>query len=664
MRLSTISVALGALAVASAVKADQIAPVVSGIAEQATRGEALYGEKCAACHGGALEGGAGMALAGPDFVNRWSGVEAGKLVQTIRKLMPMDAPGTLTDEQAADVSAYVLQRNNVAWGKGTLGAESAERKIAFASSEIDFTPQVAQAGAALPPLPQSAASARPASHPAAPDDAEIAKPADGDWLTFNRNYAGDRFSPLSQITPANAGKLRPVCAFQFGLTGRYQPSPVVYKGRIYVTALNKTVALDGKTCRKIWEHSYQTSEPTTIVVNRGVALYRGAIYRGTPSGHLIALDAENGTLLWDARVSSARKGYFLSAAPVAFDGKVFIGEAGADFGAPGHVHAFDAATGKHLWTFNLVAQPGEKGSETWPKGVVAGGGGTWSSYAIDPEKKLIYAPSANPAPDWDASGRPGHNLYSNSMVALDTATGKLNWYAQQVSNDSHDWDTAAAPSLFQLDGKRYAAQGSKDGYLYVYDRDRRKQVHKLEVSRHLNAEIPVSRTPLHACPGTFGGIEWNGAAYSERDKAMFVNSVEWCGTYYSEPQEYVEGGLYLAGGFSFDPVSEAYGWVRSFDAATGKERWAWKAPAPMLSGVTPTAGGVLFTGTIDGDFLAFDSATGKELYSFNTGGAIAAGLSTYAVDDKQYVVVPSGNTSRTMWYTTGAASVFVFALDD
>lgn len=635
---------------------------------QAEQGAALYAQHCAACHGAQLEGGVGVVLKGLAFASRWNGQSFADLHATVSRTMPMDNPGSLKPDEYYAIEAYIGSKNGLSTGGPKLDANTAGAKMMFAAASPnaagDFPLVVSSAGMApLPPLPEDARSARPTSAPPMPGDAEVVNPPAADWLTYNRDLRGQRFSPLAQITAANAGRLHAVCAYQFGTTGRYETSPVVYNGVLYATALGKTVALDATTCKVLWQHEYVTDEQTIIVVNRGIALYKGVVYRTTPTGHLIALDAKTGDLLWDARLSSARKGNLLAAAPVAYQDRIFVAEAGADWGAPGHLYAYDARTGKRLWTFNFIPKEGEFGFDTWKGGRTSGGGSSWSSYAIDPEKDIVYAPVGNPAPQMDAEprGTGEANLFTNSVVAVDAASGKLNWYAQQLPNDTHDWDTAAAPILYSEGGRDYMAVGSKDGYVYIYDRKTHKLITKAEVTTHLNDQPPGPEF-VKTCPGVLGGVEWNGPAYSPQQHALFVGSVDWCGEFKRVPQQHVEAAVYTGGAFKFAPVETASGWVRSIDAATGKQLWAYHSPTPMVAGVTPTAGGVLFTGDMNGDFLVLNSKSGQVLYRFNTGGAIGGGPTTYSVNGTQYVAVPSGNTSRTMWKRNGAATLFIFAL--
>jgi glucose dehydrogenase len=242
-------------------------------------------------------------------------------------------------------------------------------------------------------------------------------------------------------------------------------------------------------------------------------------------------------------------------------------------------------------------------------------------------------------------------------------TGKLAWYVQQVPHDIHDWDTVAAPTLFEQDGKKYLAVGNKEGYLYLYDRTTHQLLSRSEVTEHSNTNDEITAAGVHVCPGWLGGVEWNGAAYSPTEKMLFINSVHLCGIYKKAIEPFTEGAPYYGGEFAADPLDAAYGWTRGFDAASGNPVWAARSPTPMISTVTATAGGLLLTGELNGDFKALDSKTSQELYRFNTGGAIAGGVSVYAIEGKEYIAVASGNTSRSsIWGTRGAATVFVFSL--
>lgn len=634
---------------------------VTFTAAQVERGRALYAERCATCHGNELHGGGGTPLSGATFVSRWRDRSLRDLHFIATKQMPLDAPGSLRDDEGFDVLAFVLSKNDyvpgaVPFGPSTLYAALFRGNVGAAS----------QKGEPERPLPKLPALARIFAHPTTvtPTDAELLQAGNANWLMYNKDYRSQRYSGLNQINVGSAHKLMAKCVFQLGQVGWFQASPVIYAGILYITAANSTYAIDARTCRKVWQQDYLATEPPIVVVNRGVALYKGAVYRTTPTGHLVSLDARTGKLLWDVWVSNTAQGYWLSSAPLVYDGKVLLGEAGADFGANGHVYAFDAATGETLWTFNLVPSGNEPGAQTWEQGATTGGGSTWSSYSVDPAERLFYAPIGNPAPDYRGDQRLGANLYSDSVIALNPDTGKLSWYVQQLPHDVHDWDTAAPAAIYDLGSRHFLAAGTKGGWLYIYDRTTHELLARPEVSSHSNSDVPPSVQGVHTCPGNVGGVQWNGPAFSPKSRSLYVNSVEWCGVYIRVDAEFVRGGLYLGGDMTPDPRESARGWVRSFDAATGRQKWAHRAATPMLAGLTPTAGDVLLTGDLNGDFMVMSAGTGEIVYRFNTGGAIAGGVSTYLVDGKQYVAVASGNSSRTVWGTTGGATVFVFGLPD
>jgi len=261
--------------------------------------------------------------------------------------------------------------------------------------------------------------------------------------------------------------------------------------------------------------------------------------------------------------------------------------------------------------------------------------------------------------------RPGTNLFSDSVVALDAKNGKLKWWFQLVSGDYHDWDTTSAAS-FDAHGRKLIAVAGKDGILHVLDRNDGKSQFKIPVTTLENTEMPITEKGTHYCPGTLGGVEWNGPAYSPETNLLYVNAIDWCVTSRLAPQapKYSQGMEYagLANGFgTFDDVSTAHGWTNAVDATTGKMAWRYKSSSPMVAGVTPTAGGVVLTGDMDGNFLIIGAKDGTVLYRWNTGGPVAGGVVTYEEGGKQYVAVASGNNSRTAWMSVGSATVFIFS---
>jgi PQQ-dependent dehydrogenase (methanol/ethanol family) len=605
-------------------------------------GRVAYATHCASCHGATLSGGSAPSLNSTSFKSRWltSADSVAELDRTVRR-MPKGAPDSLPDPTYAAIKAYLLSANGYGQGAGPAPAARARTLPA------------------LPAPPDSVAAATTA----APTAAELLAPADGDWLMYNRTYEGQRFSPLAHITAKNADQLQVACILQVGESGSFMASPIIYKGVGYITSAHSVVAFDAATCDKKWTYTYVPTDREPLPTNRGAALYDGKIFRGTSDGHLLAIDAATGKLLWDVHVADSTPGNFIGVAPIVYQGKVIVGLAGSDWGIRGHIYAFDADSGRRIWTFNSIPTGNEPGAESWKKGSQFGGGGTWTSFAVDPKDGLVLAPIGNPAPDLMKEARPGDNLYTNSVVALDAATGRLAWHVQQVPADFHDWDTAAPPVAYEQDGRRYMAVGSKDGFIYLYDRDSRALLARTPVTTNKNADAPlVAGQSVFACPGPAGGVEWNGPAYSPDAKATFVGTVDWCSAYKLEPDAQKPGDIFFDGDFTVAPMSDQSGWLKSLDGASGKELWSYHAPAPMVGGVTPTAGGVVLTGCSNGEFLVFDAKTGAILYRFHTGGSVSGGVSTYMVGERQYVAVTSGNRSIAPFGLAGQPTLIVFSL--
>ena len=629
--------------------------VSSFTSEDAKKGKAIFARRCATCHGVGLDNGSAVALKGSTFAAHWLAEDKtlGDLARAIR-FMPKQAPQSLSDEAYHELAAYVLSANG--FELDLAGWTGSKLKLLLAGTDRTRADQPdSEAVLGLPASPPTVAMARTS----APTDAELAKADPSDWLMFNRTYAGDRYSPLSQIDASNVANLQPVCIMSPGVLGSFQSSPLVYKGMGFVSSTYGVFAFDAATCERKWDHSYSPAGPEGIQTSRGIAAYDGKLFRGTPDGHLIALDMTSGDLLWDAHVADGGTGYSVGAAPIVFDGRVIVGLAGGDYGAPGHVYAFDADTGERIWTFDTID------AESWKMGAEHGGGGTWTTVAIDTEQRLVFVPVGNPAPDYYAAARPGDNLYTNSVVAIDADTGRIAWHVQQIAGDYHDWDTSAAPALYEKNGRRLMAVGTKEGYVYIYDRDTHEQVARTSVLTRLNDDLPFSEKPLRVCPGTTSGVEWNGPAYDPVTGSLFVNTVDWCATYTAiEPQGYKRGSWYVEADVAYDPPERMTGWTYALDGETGKVRWSRKAPKPMIGAVTPTAGDIVLTGGADGMFLALDAKDGRELYRFNTGAAIGGGIATYMVDKRQYVAVATGGFGLVDFGVRGAPAVIVFALPE
>lgn len=485
-----------------------------------------------------------------------------------------------------------------------------------------------------------------------------------DVPTYNGSYGGDRYSTLSQITRENAGALHAVCALQLGAVGPMQSGLIVEHGVIYLTQDNSTFAVDARTCKKLWQNDYKNAGKRTGIANRGVAFLDGTLYRGTMDSHLIAIDAASGKTLWDVRVTDSSDGSNVAGAPIAWNGKVFLGLTGAEFGVRGKIMAFSAADGRPLWTFDTVPLGNEAGAKTWPKADTAihGGGSWWTSATLDESAGTVFFPVGNPAPDYLSDYRPGDNLYTDSIVALDTQTGKLRWYYQLVPHDYHDWDTTVPPALFTAaNGRRMLAFAGKDGYLFTMDAATHRVVERVPVTTIENVDRPFTPEGVHFCPNM--GVQWNGPAYSPAEHLTFINSVDWCSTIKRGPVHY-EPGKFFLGSANGSGIRDAQrtGWLSAVDPLTGRFAWRYHAKSPMVGGITVTAGGVLFTGEYTGEFDAFDAATGRVLYQFQTGGPVAGGVVTYTAGGKQYVAVASGNHSVASLGGSGSPTLFIFSL--
>lgn len=496
----------------------------------------------------------------------------------------------------------------------------------------------------------------------------LADGVDADWPAYNRTLTGSRFSPLDEITTDNVGQLKRTCEMKLGDPGPFQTSPIVIGDTIYLTTANTTLAVDPVKCALKWRNIYKPEQKVVYGANRGAAYLDGVLYRGTGDARLRAIDAESGKTIWTRKVGDPTVGEFFSSAPLAWNGMVFAGPAGSDWGIRGHIMGFDAKTGKEKWRFWTVPMGKEPGAETWhlPASAKRGGGGMWTTYTLDPETGELFVPVANPSPDFAPQYRPGDNLYTNSVVVLDAQTGKLKWYYQFTPGDGFDYDLGAAPVLFtDRKGNRRVAAGSKDGHLYVLDRDTHELVFKTPVTTIELPDRPATdKGGVFACPGALGGVEWNGPAYDPVLDRIFTGAVDWCMTFTTtkEGPAYAPGRTYYGTNAKPSDDQPANGWVTGVEAATGKTAWRYKTPKPVVSGITPTAGGLVFAGDLGGTFYAFDAESGHLLFKDKTKGGLAGGIVTYTIDGKQYVAVTSGNVSRATFGALGSPTLIVYAL--
>lgn len=659
--LSALCLAAGALSLLPGPAAGQTAS--SYTAEQALRGRRVYGAYCATCHGIDLEGAVGPALAGAKFLHGWSARGAADLFRVLRTTMPKPAMGSLSAQAYADVFAYLLSRNGLAAGPVAFDGTAAM----LAKIPLDRLAEAA--GPAPEAAPEFIAGERMRPRGSGPGQRDLTAALDpADWLYHTGNYAGTRYSPLSEITAANVGRLGVACAYQLGVLETFYAGPIVYRGTMYVTTATVTAALDAASCRERWRSVWEPKDRLLWGNNRGVAVKDGYVVRGTADGYLVALDAEDGSLLWARQVAHPDSGETITMPPLIFQDLVVIGPAGSENNVQGWIGAFRLTDGRPVWRFNTVPRPGEPGAETWdnPGGHPMGGGAVWTPVSLDVNRGALFVAVTNPAPDLPAHLRPGANLYTNSVIALDIRTGKLLWYDQLVPSDYHDWDvTQVSPLIRTTAGGRereLVIVTGKDGLLHAIDRQSRERLYRTEVTTRRNVDAPLTRTGTVSCPGILGGVEWNGPAYSPGTNMLYVPAVDWCWKFALAPDDsvrHVAGDMYLGG--TVEPASDQQGWLTALDAGTGEVRWRYRSPLAMVAAVTATAGGLVFTGERTGDFLAFDATSGRELYRFNTGAGIHGGIATYAVNGRQYVATTSGGGSLTFG-GGGSPTVFVFAL--
>lgn len=528
-----------------------------------------------------------------------------------------------------------------------------------------------------------AATARPAAlaHSSSAPGADDAK----DWPSYNRTLAGDRFSPLAEVDRANVAQLRSICSYTLPEVSSLQTGPLVISGVMYFTTDTISYAIDAATCAEKWKVVRHSDSPSFLAVNRGFAYMDGRLFRGTSDAHVLALDAATGRVLWDVVIDAKAPGVSIPMAPVATNGRVYIGNAGGDqVGVTGHVYAFDANDGRVLWKFDVVPASGPARATWTNPRLTISGGAFWTSFTLDVARGVLYVPAGNPAPDFDSELRTGDNLYTNSIIALDAVTGRMLAYTQLVKHDKHDWDVDSPPALVTTSaGRTIVASANKDGLLSLLDRSAvtpaaivpgtiaaMPLLSQTPTTTRTNVDMMLSREhKTRFCPGTQGGVEWNGAAYSPKTNAIYVGAVDWC-TNAQLKRDTVnlpkpgEGLGWLGNENSDlqDPVAEAKGWLTAFDAENGKVRWKFAAPHPMLAGVTPTAGGLVFAADLGGQLYAFDAADGHVLWQTSAGQSTGGGIITYVAGGRQLIGVASGMKSPVWPGAAQQSRILVFGL--
>jgi alcohol dehydrogenase (cytochrome c) len=485
------------------------------------------------------------------------------------------------------------------------------------------------------------------------------------WLTYSGSYSGLRYSALDQIKTSNAARLGLQWVFQVADVGQFETSPIVVDGILYGTGQdNRAFALDARTGRPIWR--YHRKLPSILQtccgrVNRGLAILGDKLFMATLDAHVIALDAKTGNVIWDATAADYRRGYTFTLAPLVVKDEVIVGASGGEYGIRGFIDAYDAATGRRVWRFDTVPGPGQPGHTSWAgDSWKTGGAPAWLTGSFDPKLNLIFWPTGNPGPVMYGGERKGDNLYSGCMLALDADTGKLKWYFQFTPHDVHDYDAAQVPVLVDADWdgqpRKLMIQANRNGFLYVLDRTDGKFLSATAFGHVTWAKAiapdgrpivnPAAEPKMAAttvCPGALGLTNWFSPSYDPVTKLLYVATSTECDIFTGAPQQYRVGHDFVGSTDFADPAERPAGALKALDPFTGEEKWAFKYFSAPNGGALSTAGGVVFAGDSDGNFIALDARTGQDLWHRQLGAAIYSSAVTYQQDGRQFVIIPAGS---------------------
>lgn len=547
--------------------------------------------------------------------------------------------------------------------------------------------QETQAGAGIKPRPMPATLGT-----ASQQMLDAASKDSSNWLISNGDYAQTRYYPSQQINVKNVGKLRPAFVFQTAVVESMETAPIVLNGVMFLTtSFNHVYAIDAVTGEEFWHYKHKPGPVTTFCCgpnNRGVAIAGDKLYMGTLDAKLVALDAKTGKKLWETEIADPEKGYSETMAPVVVDGKVLIGTNGGEYGIRGFVKAFDTETGKEMWTFYTIPEQGHEG--VWAEKDATGrdmhrdiaaekaalaknskfyetlGGGVWMAPAFDRATNTLFFVAGNPSPDLYGAERPGDNLYTNSMIAIDATTGKYKWHSQYIAHDVWDLDAVSPPILVDVKDEKGrmipgVIHGGKTGHIYVHDRKDGRLIRFSEamVPQENMWTLPTANG-VRMLPGANGGVEWSPMAVHPKARLAYAVNLHQPMTYQVEASPYPGGKLWLGGAFKNVPGEEQAGNVTAVNIDTGKIAWQAKTEQPMIGGALATAGNLVFAGEGNGWFKAYDAMNGKMLWKYQCGAGVNAPAVSYTVKGKQYIAVAAGGNTQ-LDFKRGN-SVFVFAL--
>ncbi len=513
------------------------------------------------------------------------------------------------------------------------------------------------------------------------------------FLHSNANYANSRYYAAKQITTANVASLRPAFTFQTEVLESMETAPIVVDGTMYITtSYNHVYAIDPVTGKQKWHYKHKMGPVTTYCCgpnNRGVAISGGHVFMGTLDAKLVALDAKTGKLVWDTQIADPELGYSETMAPVAVNGRILIGTNGGEYGIRGFVKSFDAKDGKLQWTFYTIPEKGHEG--VWAVNDASGrnmhrdiaaekdqlakhggdfyktlGGGVWMTPAVDLESNTAFFVVGNPSPDLYGAERPGDNLYTDSIVAVDLNTGKYKWHYQYVAHDLWDVDAVSPVILTEAKGKdgkmvKVAIHGGKTGFVYVHDRATGELIRLSEPMVPIDGMWTLpTKEGAKMMLGANGGVEWSPMAINPETRMVYAANLLQPMTYHVEASKYPGGKLWLGGAFKTIPSEKQSGRLSAVNLDTGKVAWKFDTDEPLIGGVLATAGGLVFNGEANGLFRAFDAKNGKKLWEYQTGAGVNAPAVSYTVGGKQYIAVAAGGNNQID--AKRGNSVVVFAL--
>ncbi len=488
-----------------------------------------------------------------------------------------------------------------------------------------------------------------------------------DWPSYNGDYTGRRFSGLTQITPQNAAHLQAQWVFHAKTPGVLQATPVVVNGIMYFTGSNDAFALNAQTGQLLWHYARPVSsgliDDASGHINRGVALQGTRLFMETDNAHLLCLDARSGNLIWDVAYADWNKNYGATGAPLILHDKVLVATSGGDDGVRGFLAAFDVNTGKLAWRLWTIPAPGEPGSSSWPGDTYLHGGGTaWMPGTYDKETNTLYWGTGNASPDYDGSVRPGDDLYTACLLAIDPDTGKMKWHFQFTPHDLYDYDSVETPVLvdmqYQGQPRKLIIQANRNGYVYVLDRTTGKFLSATQFIKQLNwakgidangrpvvSDLKPSAEGTLICPGVEGATNWYSPSYSEVTHLFYFMNLESCSIYSRKQAGFEEGKEYYSTGTRRDPSEKSSQVLLAFDPQTRSFVWRYPQSGDSygFGGVMSTATGLVFFCDNQGFFEAADAKTGKSLWHFNTGQSLHASPMSYAVGGHQYVAIASGS---------------------